>query len=43
VDDIVGPASYDGVPVVVGIDRSLSLVFAYDPTNCREVARARLP
>jgi hypothetical protein len=43
VDVVVGPAEYDGVTVVVGIDESRSLAIAYEPTTCREVARAGLP
>jgi len=43
VDIVVGPAVYRDVPVVVGIDESRNLAFAYRAATCAEVARARLP
>ena len=43
VDILVGPASYRGRPVVVGIDASRDLAFAHDLVDCTEVARVRLP
>ena len=43
VDIIVGPAVYIDEPVVVGIDESRNLAFAYRAATCAEVARARLP
>lgn len=43
VDVLVGPASYDGLPVVVGIDTGRDLAFAHDLVDCTEIARVRLP
>src|SRR6056297_1762659 len=43
VDVLVGPASYRGQPVVVGIDSGRDLAFAHDLVDCTEVARVRLP
>ena len=43
VDVLVGPASYRGQPVVVGIDSGRDLAFAHDLVECTEVARVRLP
>lgn len=43
VDVLVGPASYRGQPVVVGIDTDRDLAFAHDLVDCTEVARVRLP
>ena len=43
VDIVVGPAAYQGVPVVVGIDESRNLAIAYRAATCAEVARVRLP
>jgi hypothetical protein len=42
-DYVVGPARYGTTEVVVGVDQSRELALAYQATNCREVARARLP
>ncbi|MGB0113007.1 MAG: hypothetical protein WBP59_07280 [Ilumatobacteraceae bacterium] len=42
VDRVAGPASYDGVFVVVGIDDSRKLAIAYTIPDCTELARARL-
>lgn len=42
-DYVVGPARYGSKEVVVGIDERRELAIAYEATNCREVARARLP
>lgn len=43
VDVLVGPASYGGRPVVVGIDTGRDLAFAHDLVDCTEIARVRLP
>jgi len=43
VDNVVGPAWYDDVYVVVGIDESRDITIAYTVPDCQEVARARLP
>jgi hypothetical protein len=43
VDDIVGPAWYDSVYVVVGIDVSRDVAIAYTVPDCDEVALVRLP
>ena len=43
VDLLVGPASYRGREVVVGIDLGRDLAFAHDLVTCTEVARVRLP
>ncbi len=43
VDLIVGPAVYGDVAVVVGIDQGRNLAIAYQPVDCSEVARVRLP
>lgn len=43
VDVLVGPASYRGQPVVVGIDSGRDLAFAHDLLDCTEVARVGLP
>lgn len=43
VDDVVGPARYDTVFVVVGIDVSRDIAIAYTVPDCQEIARARLP
>lgn len=43
VDNVVGPAWYDNVYVVVGIDESRDITIAYTVPDCKEVARARLP
>ena len=43
VDNVVGPAWYDNVYVVVGIDESRDLTIAYTVPECEEIARARLP
>jgi hypothetical protein len=42
-DFVVGPALYGDVEVVVAVDEGRSLVLAYQPASCTEVARARLP
>jgi hypothetical protein len=43
VDFVVGPAVFRDVPVVVGVDESRNLAFAYRAATCAEVARVRLP
>jgi len=43
VDLLVGPASYRGREVVVGIDLGRDLAFAHDLVTCTEVARVGLP
>lgn len=42
-DFIVGPAVYNGIPVVVEIDQDRNEVIAYRPSDCAVVARAPLP
>lgn len=42
-DHVVGPATYQGTFVVVGIDTDNNVAIAYLPTNCAVVAQAPLP
>jgi hypothetical protein len=42
-DYVVGPATYQGTFVVVGIDTDNNVAIAYLPTNCAVVAQAQLP
>lgn len=43
VDTVVGPASYNGVLVIVGIAEGRTEAVAHTPDDCGEIARARLP
>ncbi len=42
-DYVVGPAEYQGEPVVIGIDESRNLAVAYRAFDCSVIARASLP